>query len=209
MHPDTIARYFTRSDGTFLFKRWAIPMVPGVFGSAAPDHKLLEATFAKTEDLTGHSIKNHADGSAMNASLWFVDNFGDLLKIPGTGGLLGALGGIVKSLRKSSPIFRRSITDDAATGGIGQMAFITQMSRFAPDRPLDERVLRLVLQTQLCWAIGGRFPGLMTDGPNGTQVLSPEALAILRVAYDPSLPHVSTDPALAVQIADLIAARGA
>ena len=209
MQPDAIARYFTRPDGTFLFKRWPVPMVAGVFGPSAPDHKLIDTVFAEVEALTGHPIKIGGDGTDMNATLWFLNDWGDLLKIPGTGFLLGALGGIVKGLANRKASLRRSFTDDPVTGGIGKLAFIVRPGQFATEDSLDEKLRRIAIQTQLLWAIGKDFPGVLSEGPDGTKVIRPEVKAILSVAYDPSLPHVSTDPALAVQIADLIAARGA
>ena len=208
MHPDTIARYFTRADGTFQFRRWPAPMVPGVFGEAVPDHRLLEATFAEVESITGQQIRRDGDGSEMNATFWFVRAWGDLLKIPGTEGMLGALGGIVKDLVDSNPPFRRSVTIDASTGGIGQMALIVQTTKFGIARPMEERLLRLVVHSQLVWAMGKDFPGLMEDGPGDSKVLSAPVRAILSVAYDPSLPDASNDPAVSGQIADLIASAG-
>jgi hypothetical protein len=205
--PDDISTYFSRKDGSFQFRRWGVPIVPHVFGPAAPDMDLFYQAFESFSGLTGHPVVRAPDGAGMNLTLFFLNEARDLMKMPGSEGLLGMLALIAKDLMTGKQSLKRNFTTDPKTGAITQMSMIVRMSgRFKDDTP-EILARRMAALTQLAWSMarGPNVPPLtVLDAPYG---VLPRVADILRVAYDPSLPDASSDPSICIQIDKLIRAQ--
>jgi hypothetical protein len=203
--PDQIATYFTKPNGEFLFRRWSSPIVPHAFGPTAPGAEVITRAFDTVSALSGHPVVHAPDGAGMNLTLFFVREASDMMKLPGAEGFLGMLAMLVKHLTAGKSALRRNFNTDAKSGAITQMTMIARTSSWLRHDPPDVLALRLAVLTHLTWA--------MTRGPQASPLvvagapfgLHPDVAAIFKVAYDPSLPDVSTDPAICTQIAELIA----
>jgi hypothetical protein len=203
--PDEIAAYFTKPNGEFLFRRWASPIVPHAFGPTAPESEVLYQAFDTISALSGHPVVRAPDGVGMNLTFFFINEASDMMKLPGAEGFLGMLAMLVKQLMSGKSALRRNFTTDDKTGAISQMTMIARTSGWLRHHPPESLALRLAVLTHLTWALRRDQkapPLLVADAPGGVH---PNVAAILRVAYDPSLPDASTDKALCTQIADLIA----
>ncbi|MEO8530288.1 MAG: hypothetical protein ABI459_03630 [Deltaproteobacteria bacterium] len=205
MLPDDVATYFCRSPGEFLFQRWAQPIVPHVFGTAAPDPEPIYQAMENVAALTGHPVLRSSGGADMNCTIWFVREWTDLMTMPGAEALLGSLGVVAKQLSARKSNIQLSTSDDPKTGAIGQMVLTIRMNGAIGTFPPEDTALRIAMLTHLRWSIGKDFPGVMLRDDDGFQI-SPQALAVARAAYHPSIPDMSTDEATAGQIAALIPA---
>ena len=206
MLPADITTYFSRPADKFLFQRWDAPIVPQVFGTAAPDPALILTAMKKVAAISGHDLVTSPSGAGMNCTIWFVKEWTDIMKLPGTEMLLGSLGVIVKLLSKKKGNMQRSIDTDPKTGAISRM--VVTIRRAGPWAEWsDEHIaLRLAVQTHLRWGYGKTLPALLVKDADGSWSIAPAVEQILKVAYDPSLPLRSEDPALADKLADLTAA---
>ena len=204
MTPDQIAAYFTKPNGDFLFRRWGTPIVPHVFGPTAPESDQIYRAFETISSVSGHPFVRSPDGAGMNLTFFFVNEASDMMRLPGSEGFLGMLAMLVKHLTAGKAALRRNFTTDSATGAINQMTMIARTKSWLRHDPPNVLALRLTLLTHLTLAMtrGPEAPLLDPGAPGG---LHRNLAAILRVAYDPSLPDASTDPAICTQIAALIA----
>jgi hypothetical protein len=199
--PEEVAELFTRGDGSFLFARWGRPIVPVVFGveeSALPVIKgALEAVVA----LAGHRMAETDPDLGANLMMFFVRDWAELPEVPNLDRLIPDLGPLVARLEAAGANQYRVFRFDEAGAIRACFAFVRMDAHLAAVAG-EVLALSQAVQVVLLWsdrAFGaGRAALAVTEA--GT-VLRPEVAGVIRAGYDPALPPVSRDPALAMRIA--------
>lgn len=195
-----IERQFTRGDGTFLFARWGRPIAPVVFGV---DDKTLEIVKGAVEAivvLANHKMTEMDPELGVNLLFFFIRDWDELPATPDLDRLLPDLPALVGRLKAADANQYRAFRFDD-TGAI-QAAFVfVRMDDALAEVPAEDLALAQAAQTILLWsdlAFMGKGPLAEVEGK---VILNPEVAALIRAAYDPVLPAMSSDPSHALRLA--------
>lgn len=198
--PAGVERLFTREDGAFLFARWGRPLVPVVWGASADQRAAIFGAFGALADLAGVGTSGHDPELGANVLVFVLRDWAELLRIPNLDGLASDLAGLVARLDAEEANQYRIFRFDEAGAIRLAMVFVrldTQMSAV----PFADVALLQAVQTVLLWsdtAFRDRAPLVRRDG---AAMLRPDLAALIRAAYDPALPALARDAALAYRLA--------
>ncbi|MEL6167171.1 MAG: hypothetical protein AAFR35_00675 [Pseudomonadota bacterium] len=198
---DQIRALFTRSDGSFLFARWARPIVPVVFGVDDATLSTVKGAIEAVVLLAGHRMAETDPELGANFMLFFVRDWIELTETPGLDRLVPELGDLVPRLKAAEANQYRFFRFDSEGGIKACFAFVC-MDAHMSEMPAETVALGQAAQAILLWS-----DQAFTDAPplaragNGTLVLRPDIGDVIRTAYDPILPAMATDPSHALRIA--------
>ena len=200
---DDPARWFTRSDGSYVFARWGRPVVPVVFGAAEESLPVFKGAWEAVCALAGHPMAETDPELGANLMTFLVRDWGELAEVPNLERLIPGLADILARLEAAGAnqyrVFR---FDPAGAGGGIRAAFVLlRMDEHLGAAPAEALALGQAVQTILLWsdAAFDEAPPLaaMPDG----FVLRPEVASVIRAAYDPAMPVAATDPSHALRLA--------
>jgi len=199
---EEIARLFTRSDGGFLFARWARPQAPVVFGVDDPSLATVKGAIEAVAGLTGRPLAETDPELGANLILFFVRDWAELGETPGLDRLIPDLGPLLDRLVAAEANQYRVFRFDPA-GAIRACFAFVRMDGHMRAAPAEALALTQAVQAMLLWsdtAFSGPGASALARTAQGHLVLRPDIAAILRAAYDPVLPDVARDPAHALRL---------
>ena len=82
MNHQDIARYFTRSDGSYLFARWGRPIVPVVFGVDDATLSVVKGAMEAVVLLAGHKMADTDPELGANLLFFFFRDWEELAETP-------------------------------------------------------------------------------------------------------------------------------
>jgi hypothetical protein len=197
---DEVERLFTRSDGQYLFARWARPIVPVVFGVAPETLPILKGAIEAVVTLAGHRMAETDPELGANLMLFYFRDWRELLEVPDLGRMIDGLGPLVERLEAAGANQYRVFRFDAG-GAIRACFEFARMDAELSAVPAETLALNQAVQMILLWsdrAFDAR-PPLALAGE--VAVLRPEIGAVIRAGYDPVLPAVSRDRVHAMRVA--------
>ncbi len=200
LSPAGIERLFTREDGTFLFARWGRPLVPAILGADEGQRAALSGAFRAVADLAGVGTAGTDPELGANLPVLVLGEWDDLLAVPGLAGLIPDLGGLVGRLAAAGANQYRSFRFEAS-GAIRLALVFLRPDAQTRAVPFADVALLQAVQTVLLWsdlAFRDRAPLVRVEG---AAILRPDLGALIRAAYDPALPDMSREPALAYRLA--------
>lgn len=200
MTPDEIEAAFTRSDGTFLFTRWGRPIAPVVFGVDDATLNTVKGAIEAFSALTGHPLAETDPELGSNLMIFFMRDWEELLEVKDLDRLIPDLGPLVQKLRAADANQYRVFRMDTNNAIRACFVFV-RMDDDLSKLPAEAVALAQVVQSALLWSdtmFSGSGPLAMSDG---VLILRPEIADLLRAAYDPVIPSVSTEPATALRLA--------
>jgi len=200
MTPDDVASLFTRSDGSYLCARWGRPIVPVVFGVDDATLAVVKGACEAVVALAGHQMAETDPELGANLMVFFIRDWAELSETPGLSDLVPDLETLLTRLQNAEAnqyrLFRA--TDEGAI----RAAFVfLRMDTELSQVPAETLCLVQMVQTILLWS-----DAAFTDRPalvrnaEGLAILRPEIGAVIRAAYDPTLPSVATDPSHALRL---------
>ena len=201
MTPDEVARRFTRSDGSFLFARWGRPIVPVVFGVEDRTLAIVKGAVEAVVTLADHRMAGTDPELGANQMWFFVRAWDDLREVPGLDRLIPDLGPLLDRLQAAGANQYRVFRFDPS-GAIRASVILLRMDDHLASVAAEDLALAEAAQAMLLWsdtAFRDAAPLVRAEG--GPALLAPGPAAIIRAAYDPVLPAMSDDPALAHRIA--------
>jgi hypothetical protein len=207
MTPETVAPYFTRSDGTYLFARWSRPIAPVAFGVEEATISTLKGAIEAVCQLAGHEVAETDPELGSNFMVFFMRSWQELLDTPNLDRMIPDLMVLVDRLRAAGANQYRTFRFDDE-GGIKACFTFIKVDEVMSDIPADTLCLGQVVQSVLLWsdeAFVGASP-LATTG-NDVAILKPDVAAIIRAGYDPVLPNVSKDASHALRLAARVGAQ--
>ena len=199
MSPEEIEALFTRSDDSFAFARWGRPICPVVFGVDDATLEVVKGAIEAVCTLAGHEMGEMDAELGSNLMLFFFKDWAELTEVPGMDRLLPDLGPLVARLEAAEANQYRFFRFDAR-GGIKACFVFLRMDAHLSAVPARTLALSQIVQSILLWsdlAFQDRSPLMATED---TTILRPDVAALIRAAYDPVLPVVSSEPAHALRL---------
>jgi hypothetical protein len=208
MTPDLVTSLFTRADGSFLFARWGRPLAPVVFGVADASLPVIKGGLEAVATLAGHGIAETDPELGSNFMVFFCLDWAELPDVPNLDRMIPDLGPLVARLQAADANQYRIFRFDPA-GAIRACFVFLRMDDQLSAVPAEALALTQAAQSILLWsdtAFTDRSPLARLPG-GGALVLRPEIGGLIRAAYDPAIPAVSEDPALALRLYARMTAR--
>ena len=197
---EEMAALFTRSDGAYLFARWARPIVPVVFGVDDATLATVKGAVEAVVTLAGHRMAETDPEQGANLMVFFFRDWRELLDVPDLDRLVEGLGPLVARLEAEGANQYRHFRFEE-TGAIRACIAFLRMDASLSDLPAATIALGLAAQVILLWsdrAFAERSP-LARRGD--AIILRPDVAAVIRAAYDPVLPAATQDPSHALRLA--------
>lgn len=196
-----VERFFTRSDGSYLFARWGRPIAPIVFGVEDATLSVVKGAFEAICAMAGHHMAETDPELGTNVMVFFFREWDELLAVPDLDRLIDGLAPLVGRLAEAEANQYRVFRFDEA-GAIKACFIFLRMDEVMSAQPAETLALSQVVQSMLLWsdlAFTDRSPlGRLEDG---RVVLRPEIGALIRAGYDPVMPAKADDPSHALRLA--------
>ena len=207
MEPGKIEALFTRGDGSYLFARWARPIVPVVFGVGDESLPVIKGAFEAVVALAGHRMAETDPELGANLMVFFVRDWAELRDVPDLDRLVPELAALVARLAAAGANQYRIFRFEAS-GAIRAAFVFLRMDAALSEMPAETLALAQAVQTILLWS-DRAFDGSSPLGRVGEAViLRPEIAAVIRAGYDLVLPVVAHDPSHALRLAARLALAG-
>ena len=207
MEPGKIEALFTRGDGSYLFARWARPIVPVVFGVGDESLPVIKGAFEAVVTLAGHKMAETDPELGANLMVFFTRDWAELRDVPDLDRLVPELAALVARLEAAGANQYRIFRFE--TSGAIKAAFVfLRMDAALSEMPAETLALAQAVQTILLWS-DRAFDGSSPLGRVGDAViLRPDIAAVIRAGYDPVLPAAARDPSHALRLAARLALAG-
>lgn len=196
-----VERFFTRSDGRYLFARWGRPIAPIVFGIEDATLAVVKGALEAVCAMAGHHLVETDPEFGANVMVFFFREWNELLDVPDLDRLIDGLAPLVVKLSAAEANQYRVFRFDES-GAIKACFVFLRMDDAMSAQPAETLALGQVVQSIVLWsdaAFSDRSPlGQLEDG---RVVLRPEIGALIRAAYDPVMPAMADDPTHALRLA--------
>jgi len=202
MDVDRVSRMFTRSDGTFRFARWARPLAPVIFFTDDQTLGILKDALREVATLASLPLVDADPELGVNLPVLFCRDWSELLAVPDLDRVIPDLDRLVDRLGQAGANQYRSFRFDP-DGAIRFCAILLRMDDDLAQVPAQTLGASQMVQSLLLWsdtAFREESPvgHLKKDGP---AIVTPEIAALIRAAYDQTIPSAGADPALAFRLA--------
>ncbi len=201
MEPETVARLFTRADGSYLFARWGRPIAPVVFGVEEETVGILKGAIEAVVALAGHKMAETDPELGANLMVFFIRDWDELTETPNLDRLVPDLAETVERLKEVDANQYRSFRFDGEGAIMAGFVFV-RMDAEMSKVPAETIALSQIVQTILLWsdtAFTDSSP--LAAAPGQPAVLKPEIAAVIRAGYDPAMPACATDDSHALRLA--------
>lgn len=202
--PETVARMFTRADGSYAFARWGRPIVPVVFGVDDATLSVVKGAIEAVVALAGHKMAETDPEIGANVMIFFLRDWDELLSVPDLGRMIDGLDVLVARLKARGANQYRTFRFDAG-GAIKACFGFCRLDAALAALPADTVALSMAVQTMLSWSDGAFAEVAPLAEAKSRAVLRPEIAALLQAAYAPTMPAVARDPSHALRLAARIA----
>ena len=195
-----IEELFTRTDGNYVFSRWGRPISPVVFGVLDETLGLVKTAIKVVCSTCGHPTSELDPELGSNLMVFFFSEWDELRAVPELDQLIPKLGNVVDRLQVLAANQYRAFRFDDV-GAIQACFVFLRVDEALEQLSADSLALAQVVQAMLLWsptAFRNKSPLAVLE--NGTTVLRPEIAAVLRAAYDPTMPARANDPSHALRM---------
>ena len=193
------AKYFTRSDGSYVFARWGRPIVPVVFGVDDATLSVFKGAIEAVVTLADHKMAETDPELGANLMMFFCRDWSELTDVPHLEKLVPDLAPLVAKLQAAEANQYRIFRFDE-NGAIRAAFVFLRMDQHLQAVAADTLALGQAVQTILLWsdtAFDAQPPLALIDDK---AVLRPEIADIIRAAYDPVMPQAATDASHALRL---------
>ena len=195
-----IEELFTRTDGNYVFSRWGRPISPVVFGVLDETLGLVKTAIKVVCSTCGHPTSELDPELGSNLMVFFFREWDELRAVPELDQLIPKLGNVVDRLQVVAANQYRAFRFDDV-GAIQACFVFLRVDEALEQLSADSLALAQVVQAMLLWsptAFRNKSPLAVLE--HGTTVLRPEIAAVLRAAYDPTMPARANDPSHALRM---------
>ncbi|MEM8788869.1 MAG: hypothetical protein AAGE76_11460 [Pseudomonadota bacterium] len=202
MTPQTTAALFTRADGSFHFARWGRPLAPVVFGTDDATLDTIKDAIRTVAGFGDLRLTETDPELGANLLFFFVADWQDLAQIANLDRLVPDLAPLLDRLAVHDANQYRIFRFDPG-GAIRVCVIFLRMDTALGSVPTQVLATAQMAQSMLLWsdtAFRDQSPiAILND--SGAAIVRPEIAALIRAAYDPGLPAMSRDPAIAHRLA--------
>jgi len=200
MTPEEIESLFTRDDGSYLFARWARPIVPVVFGVDDKTLSVVKGAIEAVVTLAGHKMAETDPELGSNLMFFFFREWDELLELDGLGQMVPEIGETVARLKAQGAnqyrFFRFEETGEIKAGFV-----FLRMDRALEKMAAEDLALAQAVQVILLWserAFAERSP--LAKVPDGQVILRPEIASVIAAGYDAAMPGMAQDASHALRL---------
>ena len=198
---DEIEALFTRSDGSYLCARWGRPVAPVVFGVEEPTLRVVKGAIEAVAALAGIPVAETDPELGANFMIFFLRDWEELMGVPNLDRLIEGLGPLLVRLKRAGANQYRVFRFDTE-GGIRACFAFVRISEELAELPAETIALSTVVQAILLWSNQAfERRSALARTPSGAVILRPEIAAVIRAAYDPTMPVMARDPSHALRLA--------
>jgi len=205
--PEEIAALFTRSDGQYLFARWARPIVPVVFGVQDATLSILKGAIEAVVMLAGHKMAETDPELGANLMVFFCREWTDLCEVPNLDRLIPDLLPLCMRLEGAEANQYRLFRFDPE-GAIRAAFLLIRMDAHLQAVPAETLALSQATQAILLWSDRAFLGCSPLAEVNGHVILRPEIGELIRAGYDPVLPAIASDASHALRLAARVGRPG-
>ena len=156
---------------------------------------------------SGHKTSELDPDIGSNLMVFFFKDWSELLEVPDLEHIIPNLEVLLEKLETAEANQYRIFRFDE-TGGIKACFVFLRMDNALKKLNAENLALIQVVKAMLVWSdLAFQNASPLAVCENGETVLRPEIAALLKAAYDPTMPHKSNDPSHALRIAARITVR--
>ena len=183
---------FTRSDGTYLCARWGRPIAAVIFGLEESSLGLFKGAIESIVHLAGHEMAEIDPELGANLMMFFCHSWDELVLVPKLEAMVPDLTALCARLTAAKANQYRSFRFDA--DGTIKAAFVfICMDEAMAGQDAHGLALAQAVQIILVWSDQAFLAGAPLGIYDGAVVLRPEIAAVIRAAYDKTMPRVAHD----------------
>lgn len=202
-----IEKFFMRPSGDYVFARWGRPIAAVVFGVLDESLSIIKSAVEAVCLASGHTTSELDPDIGSNLMVFFFKDWSELLEVPDLEHIIPNLEILLEKLETAEANQYRIFRFDE-TGGIKACFVFLRMDNALKKLNAENLALIQVVKAMLVWsdlAFQNASPLALRE--NGETVLRPEIAALLKAAYDPTMPPKSNDPSHALRMAARIKVR--
>jgi len=202
-----IENFFMRPNGDYVFARWGRPIAAVVFGVLDESLSIIKSAVEAVCLASGHKTSELDPDIGSNLMVFFFKDWSELLEVPDLEHIIPNLEVLLEKLETAEANQYRIFRFDE-TGGIKACFVFLRMDNALKKLNAENLALIQVVKAMLVWsdlAFQNASPLVVRE--NGETVLRPEIAALLKAAYDPTMPLKSNSPSHALRMAARITVR--
>ncbi len=197
-----VEEVFTAQDGTYRFSRWGRPIAPVVFGIDDDTLGYLKDAMASVLAVADMQFAETDPELGANLMMFFCQDWDELQMVPNLDQLIPDFEILLASLKRSGANQYRTFSFDD-TGAIQVCIVLMRYDEHMADTPVQTLGVGQMTQCILLWgeeAFEDESPIAIVP-QNGMCIVKPGYAALIKAAYDASLPPSATDASHAMRLA--------
>ncbi|MEM9854342.1 MAG: hypothetical protein AAF841_07785 [Pseudomonadota bacterium] len=200
MDAQTVEKFFTRSDGAYVFARWGRPLAPVVFGVEQETLDVVKAAFEAVVVLADHQMAETDPELGVNLMVFFVRHWDELGEVPHLEALVPDLKPLLMKLKSMDANQYRIFRFDEA-GAIKAAFVFVRMDEHMSAVSADTLSLSQAVQTIVLWSDEAFMDLSPLAQIEDRVILRPDIADLIRAAYDPVMPVATQDKSHALRLA--------
>jgi hypothetical protein len=202
-----IENFFMRPSGDYVFARWGRPIAAVVFGVLDESLSIIKSAVEAVCLASGHTTSELDPDIGSNLMVFFFKDWSELLEVPDLEHIIPNLEVLLEKLETAEANQYRIFRFDE-TGGIKACFVFLRMDDALKKLNAENLALIQVVKAMLVWSdLAFQNASPLAVRENGETFLRPEIAALLKAAYDPTMPLKSNDPSHALRMASRITVR--
>ena len=202
MQPDVIEKLFTGPDGQYRFARWGRPIAPVIFGTDNDSLDVLKYAMQDVATLADMKLAETDPELGANFIVFFCQDWDELLGVPNLEKMLPDLPEKVAELEaRGANQYRTFAFDDG--GAIKMCTLVIRYDAEMASVSAQTLMTGQMAQSLLVWApdaFAQTSPvGIITE--NNYAIVRPDIAALIRAAYDVTMPAAADDQTHALRLA--------
>lgn len=189
------------TEGRYIFARWARPIAPVVFGVDDASLNVFKDAFATVASLGDMALAETDPELGANFLVFLCSDWSEIKEIPDLDRLLANLDGLVEELDRSGANQYRSFAFDPE-GAIKLCVLLLKYDDDLAQVSAQALATGQMAQAMLLWSP----EAFKTTSPigviesNNMAIVRPEIAALIRAAYDKTMPDTSGDISHALRL---------
>lgn len=198
--PEIIENMFT-SGGSYRFARWGRPISPVIFGTNDATLDALKDAFVMTASLADMRLADTDPEFGSNFMMFFCKNWDEVSEIPDIDKLLPNVKTVIGDLKSNKANqYRRFAFDE--NGAIKFCIVLIQLDKQMASSSVQSIGTVQMMRSLLTWSENA-FDKIAPVGvlpENNMTVVVPSVAAVIRAAYDGTMPVASDDTSHALRL---------
>lgn len=195
-----VARFFSRSDGSYWFARWGRPIVPVVFGVDDATLSVVKGAIEAVVVLAGHKMAETDPELGANLMVFFFRDWAELPEVPNLDRLVPDLGPLCARLAAAGANQYRFFRFEA-DGAIKAAFVFLRMDEHLSALAAEDLALAQAAQVMCLWSERAFAESSPLARVGETVILRPDVAAVIRAGYSAHMPLVAKDASHALRLA--------